>query len=154
MKTFWKWSHWNRVWVLTTLLCCSEAICSAYSPISVLWDISWGEPESGSLIHLSRTLHFMAYQPEIPTRNISVTQEMYDGFCLLLSCCFSSQPLTHSCCHFPTNWSHLFVLLPSLIHLSNKEHYFFCFKDLYIRTNAYYMWGNSLLDELKIMNAF
>lgn len=126
MKIFWKWSHWNKVWVLTALLCCSEAICSLYSLISVVWDINWGKLESGSLIHLSTTLCFMAYQPEIFTKNISVTQKMCDGFCLLLSCCLSSQPLTHLCCHFPTNWRHFFsFLLPSLIHLSYKEPFLF-----------------------------
>lgn len=100
MKILEKWSHCNSVWFLTALLFCAVAICSPYSHISVIWDIKRGKLGSGSLIHSCTALHFMACWPEIPYRDIFFT-ELYDSFCMLLGCCFSSQTLRHSCHHFP-----------------------------------------------------
>lgn len=136
MRIFWKWSHWSCVWSQTALLCSSEAICSPYSSISVVRDVKGkGKLECCSLIRSDTTLHFMAHQPEIPSRDISVTLELYDSFCLLLSCCFSSH--SHSYCHFPANWCHLSSSLPLLGQLFYKDLFFFVIWNMNIRMRSF-----------------
>lgn len=58
-----------------------------HTVISLLYaTLKEGKLESVSLIHSCTTLHFMAYQPEIPLSDLSVTGWPCVMACLLLGC--------------------------------------------------------------------